>query len=58
MGDYSWMDEFVRLFPTPREVDRYLYNCSHSSNPRSNEFPAPLEADRYLYTTGENKTSE
>lgn len=34
------------LFPTPREVDRYLYKGETFEKAMSYPFPAPREADR------------
>ena len=36
-------------FPSPLEVDRYLYNYVESKVKSQELFPSPLEVDRYLY---------
>ena len=44
------MFEVGKLFPSPLEVDRYLYlRVKKNQTERSKEFPSPLEVDRYLY---------
>ena len=37
------------MFPSPLEVDRYLYTLVHKQIILSIRFPSPLEVDRYLY---------
>ena len=37
---------FYEVFPTPREVDRYLYALKEKAMAFGIVFPAPLEADR------------
>ena len=40
---------FGIVFPSPREVDRYLYALKEKAMTFGIVFPAPLEVDRYLY---------
>ena len=44
------MMNFIKKFPSPREVDRFLYQevCFDELLDFS-EFPSPLEVDRFLY---------
>ena len=46
----AFIDEGVRTFPAPLEVDRYLYVEEFESLiDELYPFPAPREVDRYLY---------
>ena len=39
-----------RMFPSPLEVDRFLYNMKLVKTYKEMvEFPSPLEVDRFLY---------
>ena len=41
----SW----VTGFPSPREVDRFLYLFHYDVTTKDYMFPSPLEVDRFLY---------
>ena len=41
----------IKEFPSPREVDRFLYKKVFTYEYWQNQFPSPLEVDRFLYTT-------
>ena len=43
------------MFPTPLEVDRFLYKVNMIKTTVTNEFPSPLEVDRCLYITMKNQ---
>ena len=36
-------------FPSPLEVDRFLYPNALVNNLTASKFPSPLEVDRFLY---------
>ena len=44
------------MFPTPLEVDRFLYKVNMIKTTVTNEFPAPLEVDRFLYSKRSKST--
>ena len=46
------------LFPSPFEVDRYLYDGNADFEYFPSMFPAPLEVDRELYIVFYNYTYE
>ena len=37
------------MFPSPREVDRFLYRKDRQEEEKWKMFPSPLEVDRWLY---------
>ena len=46
------------LFPSPFEVDRYLYDGNADFEYFPSMFPAPREVGRYLYQSKNQTTSE
>ena len=40
------------LFPSPLEVDRFLYYKKDNNVLKLSQFPSPLEVDRFLYVEG------
>ena len=43
------------MFPSPLEVDRYLYTLVHKQIILSIRFPSPLEVDNLIYEDLETK---
>ena len=46
---FNTLNQIYSEFPSPLEVDRYLYKESAFYSLKSGMFPSPLEVDRYLY---------
>ena len=53
IGSYTSTGDFLTgkrvMFPSPREVDRFLYQLIREGNLPVETFPSPLEVDRFLY---------
>ena len=51
--NFPWSNEYDSglLFPTPLEVDRYLYGWWWEESDGSHPFPATREVNRVLYFT-------
>ena len=43
-------DEQDQWFPSPLEVDRFLYDMEKVEKITNLKFPSPLEVDRFLYS--------
>ena len=42
-------EKYYNKFPSPLEVDRFLYYKKDNNVLKLSQFPSPLEVDRFLY---------